>query len=143
MTEIAFHFNVPERTDYVCRLVRKAVRLGARVVITGPERALSALDRALWVFDELAFLPHAMLRPGQPVPERLRPTPVWLAADAAQPGHHDVLVNLGEEPPTGFESFAKVVEIVSTVEADRDAARLRWRHYAGRGYSITRHEVAS
>jgi DNA polymerase III subunit chi len=143
MTEIAFHFNVPERTEYVCRFVRKAVRFGASVVITGPEPALVPLDRALWVFDELAFLPHAMLRPGQPVPERLRPTRVWLGSDATQSGHHDVLVNLGDDAPAGFESFAKLVEVVTLDDADRAGARARWKHYASRGYEITRHEVGA
>ena len=143
MTEISFHFNVPERIDYVCRFVRKAVRLGASVVITGPEPALAPLDRALWVFDELAFLPHVMLQPGQAIAERLRPTRVWLGADASQPGHHDVLVNLGDEAPAGFESFAKLIEVVTPADADRAGARARWKHYTSRGYEISRHEVGA
>jgi DNA polymerase III subunit chi len=142
MTEISFHFNVPERTAYVCRLVRKAVRLGASVVITGPESALLPVDQALWAFDDLAFLPHVLLRPGQAVTERLRPTRVWLGTDASQPGHHDVLVNLGIEPPAGFESFNKLIEIVTQGDDDRAVARVRWKHYASRGYEIVRHEVA-
>lgn len=143
MTEITFHFNVPERSSYVCRFVRKAVRLGSGVVITGPAAALGALDRALWVFDDLAFVPHAMLRPGEVVAARMGPTPVWLSTDALQPGRHDVLVNLGDEPPAGYESFAKVVEVVGTDDAERLAARARWKHYASRGYEIARHEVAA
>ena len=53
----------------------------------------------------------------------------------------EVLVNLGAEPPVGFESYAKLIEIVSTSDAEREAARSRWRHYAKRGYPIARHEV--
>ena len=141
MTEVSFHFNVPDRTGYTCRLVRKAHRMGATVVLAGPAPALAHFDRALWSFEELEFLPHVLLRPGQPIEPRLRATRVWLAQDASQPGHHDVLVNLGTEPPAGFESFAKVIEIVSVDEAERDAARARWRHYQTRGYTIHRHEV--
>jgi DNA polymerase-3 subunit chi len=143
MTEISFHFNVADRTDYTCRLVRKASRLGASVVLTGPAEALAHFDRALWTFDELEFLPHVLLRPGQPVAPRLRATQIWLAQDAAQPGHHEVLINLGLQAPAGFESFEKVVEIISADEAERAPARARWKHYTARGYSIRQHGVAA
>ena len=143
MTEISFHFNVPDRTAYACRLLRKALRKGAKIVVTGAPPVLADLDRALWSFDPLEFVPHVTLRPGQELAQRLRTTPVWLAADLAQAGHRDVLVNLHDEAPTGFESFARVIEIVSTDEHDRATARQRWKHYATRGYAIERHEVAS
>ena len=44
MTEIAFHFNAPDRLAYTCRLLRKAVSAGARLVVTGPAEALDRLD---------------------------------------------------------------------------------------------------
>jgi DNA polymerase-3 subunit chi len=143
VTEVSFHFNVPDRTGYTCRLVRKAHRMGATVVLAGPASALAHFDRALWTFEDLEFLPHVMLRPGQAIEPRWRATRVWLAQDANQPGHHDVLVNLGADPPAGFESFGKLVEIVSVDDAERTAARARWRHYASRGYPIQKHEVAA
>ncbi|MEP7101019.1 MAG: DNA polymerase III subunit chi, partial [Burkholderiales bacterium] len=131
-----------DRSDYTCRLVRKATRSGASVVLAGPAPALAHIDRALWTFDDLEFLPHVMLKPDQPVAERLCATRVWLVQDASQTTHHEVLVNLGTEAPAGFESFGKVIEIVSADEEDRAAARLRWKHYASRGYAIRKHEVA-
>jgi len=142
MTEISFHFNVADRSDYTCRLVRKAARSGASVVLAGPAPALAHFDRALWTFDELEFLPHVLLRPGQPAAERSPMNRVWLVQDVTQSAHHDVLVNLGNEAPAGFESFGKLIEIVTPAEDDRVAARVRWKHYANRGYSINRHEVA-
>ena len=143
MTEVAFHFNVPDRIEYACRLLRKAVRKGARVTVGGPPADLARLDRALWTFDPLEFVPHVMPRPGEELAPRLRTTPVWLVADLARAGHHDVLVNLFDEPPPGFESFARVIEIVSADEHDRQAARQRWKHYAARGYAIEKHEVGA
>ena len=141
MTEISFHFNAPDRSAYACRLVRKATRRGARVAVTGSAETLARFDRELWAFDPVEFVPHVRVRPGQSVPERLRPTRVWLLEDASGIEHHDVLLNLGPVPPLGFESFSRLIEIVSTAEEDRLAARERWRHYAHRGYPITRHEV--
>ena len=48
MTEVAFHFNVPDKMNYVCRLLRKATLAKARVVVAGPQQALQTLDEALW-----------------------------------------------------------------------------------------------
>jgi len=146
MTEIKFHFNVANCTEYACRLLRKASRQGAPVVVTGPMPVLASLDRALWTFDALEFLPHVMLRAGQTVPDRLRRTKVWLSEDPAASGHSEVLVNLGLDAldtPRGFESFARVIEVVSSEENDRVAARQRWKYYAARGYVIERHEAAA
>jgi DNA polymerase III subunit chi len=143
MTEVSFHFNVPDRTAYACRLVRKATRQGASVVVTGPAPVLAHLDRALWTFDPIEFLPHLKPQPGQPVADRLAATKVWLLENPGDAPHHDVLVNCGFDAPAGFESFARVIEIVSPDEADRVAARQRWKHYAARGYAIEKHEVGA
>lgn len=142
MTEVSFHFNVLDRLVYACRLLRKATRKGAHVVVAAPSSTLAALDRALWTFDPLEFIPHIRIVSGAAVAPHLRETPVWLVEQTSDAAHHDVLLNLGLEPPNGFESFARVIEIVSTDEQERTSGRARWKHYAGRGYDIQRHEVA-
>lgn len=141
MTRVSFHFNVPHRLDYACRLLRKATRQNARITVTGGAPVLAELDRALWSFEPTEFIPHVLLREGQALPERLTATPVCLVATLAGAPHHDVLLNLGAEPPAGFESFERLIEIVSTADDDRTAARARWKHYAARGYAIEKHEV--
>ena len=141
MTEISFHFNVPDRTGYACRLLRKAARRGAQVAVTGAATMLERLDHELWAFDPVEFIAHLRVQPGEPVAERLQATKVWLVAEACAAPHHEVLVNLGPAAPSGFESYAKLIEIVSLDPDDRAAARLRWKHYADRGYAIERHEV--
>ena len=142
MTEVSFHFNVPHPLAYACRLLRKATRQNARVVVTAPAATLAALDHALWTFEPLDFVPHLRPLAGAAVAERLRATPVWLLERAADAVHHDVLLNLGPQAPEGFESFARVIELVSADDDGRAAGRLRWKHYASRGYEIQRHEVS-
>lgn len=141
MTRVSFHFNVTNRLAYACRLLRKATRQNARVTVTAPATTLAELDSALWTFDPTEFVPHVLVQDGQALPERLRDTPVCLVQSLAGASHHDVLLNLGAEPPAGFESFERLVEIVSSDDADRAAARARWKHYASRGYEIEKHEV--
>jgi DNA polymerase-3 subunit chi len=144
MTEVQFHFNVPDRLAYACRLLRKALRSGASgVAVSGPSATLSRLDRLLWTFDPQEFLPHVLLRGADAPPPRLRRTPIWLVERAEQGAHHPVLVHLGDEPAVGFESFGRLIEVVSTDAEEREAARRRWKHYAGRGYEIRKHEVGA
>jgi DNA polymerase-3 subunit chi len=141
MTEIAFHFNAPDKLAYACRLLRKAVANGARVVVTGEPASLQALDQLLWTFAPLEFLAHC--RAGSPA-EQLMASPVVLAAKIeggpALP-HHEVLLNLGREVAPGYERFERTIEVVALDDEDRQLARLRWKHYADRGYSITRHDL--
>ena len=149
MTEVKFHFNVADRTDYACRLLRKATRQGASVVVTASAAVLARFDRELWTFDAVEFLPHVLLLAGEPVPspmpEHLRATRIWLSPDAGNSGGRDVLVHLGAdavEPPLGFEQFARVVDIVSPDPQERLAARQRWKYYAAHGCTVTGHEAA-
>jgi DNA polymerase-3 subunit chi len=141
MTEVAFHFNAPDKWAYACRLLRKATHAGARVVVVAEEEGLSHLDSLLWTFSPLEFVPHC-LWPGQA--QDLQASPVVLS-DALERGlletHHQVLVNLGGAVPAGFESFERVIEVVTLDDTDRQAARGRWKHYADRGYTITRHDL--
>lgn len=142
MPAIAFHFNVAERSSYLCRLIRKARRSGARLVVTGERAQLDALDRLLWTFDPLEFLPHWKGRSVADLPPRLADTPTLLLEQLIPAStHSQVLVNLRDAVPEGYDRFERVIEIVSRDGPDRSAARDRWRIYAAAGHAIERHEV--
>ncbi len=140
MTEVAFHFNAPDKQAYACRLLRKAVAGGARVVVTAPADTLARLDTLLWTFSQTDFIAHARA-PGDA--ELLAASPVVLTETPAIAGlpHRQVLVNLGTELPGGFEQYERVIEVVSLDEDDRQQARSRWKHYTERGYAIQRHDL--
>jgi DNA polymerase-3 subunit chi len=141
MTEVAFHFNAPDRLGYACRLVRKAAGTGARVVVTGEPSVLRELDVALWTFSPLEFLAHCDAATA--TAPALAKSPVVLAASPRQAPHQQVLVNLGGPVPEGFERFERLIEVVTDAAEDRQQARQRWKHYADRGYAIVRHDLAS
>jgi DNA polymerase-3 subunit chi len=143
MTEISFYFNVPSRSGYACRLLRKAGRQGHSLAVAGSREALTALDAELWAFEPSEFVAHEWVEHADRVPARLHPRTVWLAAEPLLAPVHDALLNLGDVPPPGYETFARLLEIVSTDEADRSAARERWKGYARRGYPIKRYEVGA
>jgi DNA polymerase-3 subunit chi len=139
MTEVAFHFNAPDKLAYACRLLRKAVAGGARVVVTAPAEALGRLDTLLWTFSQTDFIAHARA-PGDA--SVLAASPVVLAESPGQAlPHHEVLLNLGVDMPEGFEQYQRVIEVVSLDEDDRQLARGRWKAYTGQGYDIVRHDL--
>ncbi|MDR6215335.1 DNA polymerase III subunit chi [Paracidovorax wautersii] len=139
MTEVAFHFNAPDKLAYACRFARKVLRSEMRLVIAGPEESLDRLDRMLWALGPSDFVAHARSGGDE---DMVAASPVLLTADPRESSHQDVLLNLGHNVPEGFARFQKLVEVVSAHDdADRQAARERWRHYAGRGYEIVRHDL--
>ncbi len=141
MTEISFYFNAPSRTGYACRLLRQAQRQGLSLAVAGAPAALDELDRELWSFGSAEFVPHHRVERVSEVPAVLRTRTVWLGENPLEAPVHGALLNLGDAPPEGFETFARLFEVVSADEADRLAARERWKAYAHRGYPIKRHEV--
>ena len=172
MTEISFHFNATDKLIYACRLLRKAVNGGAQVVVTATPETLANLDTMLWTLSPLDFIAHCFAQAdaalvsaspvllgmpvvtaqGQRTPFELQ-SPQAAHGNGASAGFGNtgsnavtgpvVLVNLGDGVPEGFERFERMVEVVGGGEEDRASARDRWKHYASRGYAITRHDLAA
>ncbi|MDB5873207.1 MAG: holC [Ramlibacter sp.] len=140
MTEVSFHFNAPDKIGHACRLLRKAVASGAKVVVTGDDKLLRELDVALWTFSALEFVPHCLGASASP--SVLAASPVVLAESARSAPHQHVLVNLGTGVPEGFERFERLIEVVTVEDDDRQQGRQRWKHYADRGYAIKRENIA-
>lgn len=140
MTGIAFHFNVADKLAHSCRLLRKAYLSGAQVVVVAEAHWLEQLDQLLWRFAPAEFVPHCL---ANAAPHVLAATPVWLAESAAECPRSGVLVNLGQQVPTEFERFERLIEVVAHADADRQAGRTRWKHYLQRGYAMERHDFLS
>lgn len=141
MTRIEFHFNAPDRLNYTCRLLRKVHASQLKVGVVGTQALLAKLDRALWTFSAQDFIPHALSGSGDVIEEE-GTCAVWLAETVSAMGPIDVLVNLGEAAPAGFEGVARLIEIVSADELDRANARARWKHYTQLGYNLIQHDLA-
>lgn len=143
MTEVAFHFNVPDKMNYVCRLLRKAAQAKARVVVTGPPEELLNLDEALWTFSPQSFIAHCWSTDDL---TKTQLSLVILQADGAAVTqtampHHEVLLNLSSSMPQGYETFERVIEVVGLSEEDKTHARERWKTYSKRGYTLVKHDL--
>lgn len=138
MTEVAFHFNAPDKRSYACRLLRKAYLKGARVLVLVDESERAALDAALWTSVVGEFVPHS--GPSDPPHVQAR-SPIHIAGQPSV--HHavSVLVNLRAELPPNYQRFARVIEVVTGSDADRGLARERWKAYKAQGIEPQRHDL--
>jgi DNA polymerase-3 subunit chi len=139
MTEVAFHFNAPDQMTYACRLLRKAVNRGTKIVVTGLPETLRQLDAALWTFSPTDFVPHCHLESDA---RMVAASSVVLATSTESVPHQQMLLNLGHWVPDGFERFERVIELVGLDDKNRQSARGRWKHYTDRGFDITPHDLA-
>lgn len=138
MTHVEFHFNAPDKIAYACRLLRKASRQGGRVVVVAEADVLQALDAALWSFSATDFVVHAL---GTHDATVRAASPVLLLESALEAPHQQVLLQLGDTVPAGFERFERLIEVVTREGDDRVLARQRWKQYAGRGYAVQRKDL--
>ncbi len=134
MTSVHFYHNTPDPLALACELVASAQGRGRQIAVRLPDAASARrLDLMLWTAQPQAFIPHVMA--GSALAAE---TPVILggpAADTAWP-HTDLLFNLADDLPPGFERFRTVVEIVGQGEADRLPARARWMQYKARALPL-------
>jgi DNA polymerase III subunit chi len=141
MLDVEFHSGISDPSTFALRLLRKAYRQGARVLVTAPEPQLAALDRLLWTDDESDFIAHA--RVSTMNAGMAMRTPLWLAAapdEAPQlKGQPDVLVNVGAAAPTHLHTLQRLIEVVGADPEEAARGRERWRAYKAQGLSIKHH----
>jgi DNA polymerase-3 subunit chi len=138
MTRIDFYFNADSKLHVACQLAAKALQQRLRVLVYAPEESVArGIDRMLWTFQALAFVPHCMTSD-----VLAQDTPILIARDAETPPHDDVMLNLHGQTPPSFSRFHRLIEVVGMEEDDKQAGRERFRFYRDRGYEIGRHDLA-
>ena len=138
-TEVEFHTGVEAPLVFACRLLRKAFRKGARVLVTAPGAMLGRLDRELWTFDDKDFVPHVRWSGAGPTPAVAARTPIWLTDGEPPAGSPPILINLGADAVASPEHFDRIIEIVSTEIDEVQAGRQRWRAYKSLGLPLKNH----
>jgi DNA polymerase-3 subunit chi len=137
MTRVDFHTHVEHPIAHTCKVLRKARAAGNQcVVYCSRESTLDELDKLLWTFSPLDFLPHVYAHDALAAQ-----TPILLTARMADTAHHEVLINLDDVSPTFFSRFDRVIEIVGQEENAAAAGRMRYKFYKERGYELTHHRM--
>jgi DNA polymerase III subunit chi len=143
LAQVEFHTGVVDELAFACRLLRKAHRQGARVLVRAPSAKLARLDRELWTFADRDFVPHLRFAVPGPVPAQAVRTPIWLADGDVPPACPPVLVNLGAELPPSLQPFKRIIEIVATDADDEQLGRARWKAYRALGLDVKHHAASA
>lgn len=139
MTQIDFYTGATDRLLITCRLCTKAIQQGLRTLIHVPDEGLAGrLDKMLWTFSSTSFVPHCRMddRLAKVTSVILNNRPELLETDG-----FNVLLNLAETIPPGFEHFQRIVEVVDEMEDNKLHARKRYRHYQAQGYDVRHHRL--
>lgn len=139
MTRVEFYFNVQDKLAKVSELCEKAVAKGRQLtVLTHDTKVSEQLQHQLWHFSPASFLPSAL-----PQDDTAHVSPIILDASGELLIQDDILINLKTEHPPFFSRFRYLVELVGSDEADKVAARSRYKFYRDRGYQIKSTDVAA
>jgi DNA polymerase-3 subunit chi len=132
--------GVDVRLRLACRVTEKAYLARQKVVVLlGDPEALRRFDELLWTFGDGSFVPHDSVETADAGCE----APVALTAGPLPGGHTDVLVNLGDVVPEGFERFARVAEFLDSRPEIRAAGRERFKAYRGRSIEPQTHKLGA
>lgn len=124
-TRVDFHSQIADKTAYACRLIRKARAAQCQIIVLGNAAEIAALDLALWEFSRADFLPHVVASD-----PNAQHAPILLTENLTQVGSHkELLINLSQAFPSGYQDFQRVIELVSKEENDAIAGRQRFRQY--------------
>lgn len=140
---VDFAFNADDRIAQAVRTTVKQVARGERVIVYCPLPArLTAYDNRLWSLEDTIFIAHERLdqsaRPGLSV--YLVDDQCWEQAQPLLAGGA-WLLNLHDDCPALPNPAQRILEVVSSDEADRVQARARWRRYQQAGLQLHAHQL--
>jgi DNA polymerase-3 subunit chi len=139
MTRVEFFFNVPNKLEKAAELCEKAVVKGRQLTIFSQNDAMSkAMQQQLWQQSATSFLPSHLSEEANS-----KFSPIVLDATGENLIQDDILINLQVGHPPFFSRFRHLVELVGIEEADKVAARARFRFYRDRGYEIKTSDMAT
>ncbi len=132
MTKVDFYTGSSDKLRTACQLCHKAMQHGLQTVVSLPdEESLDAMDKLLWQYPDIAFIPHARSRD-----ENAEQLPVVLSCSDETFPHYGMLISLHDECMPFFSRFERVAEIVGIDDKDSQLGRERFKFYRDRGYEL-------
>lgn len=124
---------------YACRLSNKAYSAGLRIFLLSESAQQSKLlDDMLWTSSDANFIPHALV--GSIEGNDLL-TRICIGDQLPDSSGFDMLVNLQTTERLQGHDFARVAELVSADEPNKQAARRRYAAWRDSGAAMTLHNI--
>jgi DNA polymerase-3 subunit chi len=132
--------QTPQRRWHLgCRLTAKAYLKDLSIVIwSGSADDARLCDDLLWTFDEQSFVPHRLVRDGEPMDGQ---TPVHLVLGLESVERADLLINLADRLPAGLGRFTRIAEIIDADPERRRLGRERFKAYRDLKLPLETHQL--
>lgn len=141
MTDVVFHYGVADKSDYAIRLLRKAVRSGARVRVALAPTELATFSARLWAMAPTGFVAHC---DDQAPASMKRRSPVILGTSGVSDEPEvAVLLNLTDDMPEDPQRYEKILEVITTDPQDRQQGRTRKRAYDSAHCPVLMHDAGA
>ena len=138
MTRVIFYSNLADKQITLLNLVQQALEKRHLVtILVESDQAASQVNSALWQGATSSVLPNVLVSHAHATE-----TPVLIDWQEKTLFQDDILINLTQQQLTTFSRFRQLIELVSTEEADKVAARQRYKFYRDRGYEIQHKDQA-
>ena len=141
MTDVVFHYGVADKSDYAIRLLRKAVRSGARVRVALAPTELATFSARLWAMAPTGFVAHCDDQ--APVSMKRRSPVILGTLGVSDEPEVAVLLNLTDDMPEDPQRYEKILEVITTDPQDRQQGRIRKRAYDSARYPVAMHDAGA
>ncbi|NYT47466.1 MAG: DNA polymerase III subunit chi [Candidatus Methanofishera endochildressiae] len=126
------------RQAFACKLAEKAFRLGFKTYIqTNSLQQAQQMDTLLWTFRPNSFVPHEIYQDTLPGTANT----VIIGTQPAPVSWQHTLINLSTHCPENITQAEQIFELLDNDETQKQAGRLRYRHYQTLGITPNTHNM--
>ena len=137
---IFYILNSDDDINYsICKIIKKFYENEKKIIVSSKNSILiDKVNKSLWTFEQLSFIPHSTNRDYDPL------TPVLLNEtnyinDSIIKKDYNVFINLDDEVKTDYHDHEIVVELVSSDEQQKKIERDKYLYYKNNKLNV-KHE---
>ena len=122
-----------------CKIIGKFYEAGKKILVSSKDSILiDDLNKLLWTFEQLSFIPHSTGKDYDPL------TPVLLIEtgyknDSIIKKDYNIFINLDDKAKTDYHDYEIVVELVSDNEHQKNLSRDKYLYYKNNKINV-KHE---
>ncbi|MBN2689284.1 MAG: DNA polymerase III subunit chi [Gammaproteobacteria bacterium] len=141
MTKIDFYLLPYEAQEeynkYICYLIEKIYHKELKVLVNCIDQDhLAALDKRLWTFRDISFIPHVRIGVDIESNEKIQ-----LGCLKNDLQGFDVLINCTQTMPSRPEYYARILEIIPNDEKAKAKGRKLYKDYQVLGGELSVHKI--
>ena len=120
----------------ICTLIKELYKLSGQIIICDYHSNLEKIDKLLWTFEQISFLPHKIYEPRATLD-----TPILLLTEKYLNNllifkEYDSIINNFDEPLIQAENYFEVYEFVESFEEKKIISRKKYTIYKNNNFDL-------